>query len=197
MQQYRPKVFFIGFNKTATTSLNGLFKDSGYVTYHNVKHRRSKTNLAKVIHENYVANKKLLTGLDDGEVFSDMIFSTFEHYIEANKYYRILDQQYPESYFILQTRNENAWIQSRLNHKFKPSFIERCKSALNINSTEELINYWIDIRRKHHTEVKEYFSNSKQFLEFNIDTNNIETLKNFVAPNYVLNTAYWKRRNVT
>lgn len=190
----RPKVFFIGFNKTATTSFDYLFKHSGYRTYHSLDSKGF--SLAATMHSNYKNGKRMLVGIDDADCYSDLTFSSYQRYIEANEYFKELDNEYPNSYFILQTRNMDDWIESRLNHSDKDSFLERCITVLHCNK-QDVIRRWKDLKIAHFSNVRRYFQDHTRFLEFNIDIDDISKLIDHVSPHYVLNAGRWKRLNVT
>jgi len=197
MQHSRPKVFFIGFNKTATTSLHRLFIDSGYVSYHHCKRQNKKENIANIIDKNFKNNLPLLTNLETADCLIDMILSNKNRYLEANKYFKQLHQQYPDSYFILQLRNEDDWIKSRLKHRSKPSFAKRSISALGLKNIEELIHFWKEMRLNHFNNVRDYFRNSKNFIEYDIDKDNILQLIDFLSPHFELKKEHWKKHNAT
>jgi len=197
MQHSRPKVFFIGFNKTATTAFHRLFTSSGYISFHHCTRQNKKENIANIIQKNYIGNLPLLKGLENADCLLDMIFSNYSQYLEANKYFQQFNEQYPNSFFILQIRNEDDWIQSRFNHKSKPSFVKRARSALNCKDNEELIKRWKEIRSNHFHKVRNYFSNSNNFIEYDIDKDNISKIINFLSPQFTLKKKFWQKHNVT
>ena len=189
-----PKIFFIGFNKTATFALHIFFKKHGYISYHNKAVRKNNRILALTIHQNFLDKKWLLDGIDDANVYSDLHFSNYKQVVEANKYFKYLDLQYPGSYFILQTRNIYDWIESRLNH---PKLAERHMSALGLTSLIDLEEYWLKENYDTTKNILNYFENKEKFLVYNIDNDNISTLCNFLSKDYKLDNANWKRINVT
>lgn len=84
------KVFAIGENKSGTTSLHRLFSDFGYRSYHGTKWRNtSRTGFYRLY-----------------DAFCDGIPYDF----------RKLDRLFPYARFILQVRELDAWIDSRLEH---------------------------------------------------------------------------------
>lgn len=109
------KIFQIGFNRCGTTSLYNFFKHScsdGLLCAHWENHK-----LAKILYR-----KKSFkdTEYQDYHFFSDMegIVDSKYHFAHMENY-RDLDLQYPNSKFILNTRNINKWILSRLSHYSK------------------------------------------------------------------------------
>jgi hypothetical protein len=126
------KVFAIGFNKSASSSLHALFQSLGLPSYHGVKWRK---------HD----NPRFLRKYD---CFSDDIPRDLAE----------LDRSWPDSKFILNVRELEGWIYSRLAH------IERVdKSKRNFqpdphwDTTEEAIKGWIRKRNDYHQFVLSYF----------------------------------------
>lgn len=131
--RHAPKIFSIGFNKTGTSSLHALFLQLGYPSYHGVSWRSC-------------CNHKLLTAYD---CFSDGKPDDLSK----------LDAMFPGSKFILQVRDLESWIYSRLAH------IEREKrSGFNPNlsptwdDTEYAVKNWITARNDYHIKVLSYFA---------------------------------------
>ena len=95
-----PKIFCIGANKTGTTSLEKAFKELGVL----VGNQREAELLVKDCFEkNY---QPLLTYCKTAEAFQDVPFSFLD-------IYKILDQHFPNSKFILTVRDSSEqWHQS-------------------------------------------------------------------------------------
>jgi hypothetical protein len=136
-------------------------------------------------------NKPLLKGYEKYSFFSDM-----EHFDDDMGvfyshiyYYELLDKQYPNSKFILNTRNVDNWIKSRLNHKFSGItgyYASYIMSRLNLNS-EQLLDKWRLEWDNHHTEVKEYFKRrDDDFLIFDIEYDDPQKIVNFFKKFYAL-----------
>ena len=125
------KVFAVGFNKTATSSIHDLFKTLGLKSFHGPKWRACD-------------DLQLLKSYD---CFSDGIPKDLPK----------LDRLFPGSKFILQVRDLDSWIYSRLSH------IERNKATGNYNAgdkwdnSENAIKSWITGRNFHHLHVLSYF----------------------------------------
>jgi|AntRauTorcE11898_2_1112593.scaffolds.fasta_scaffold16081_2 hypothetical protein len=127
------KVFAIGFNKTATTSIDTLFGDLGYRARHHGVAWRPKS--AHRVHWKYQA-------------FSDGTPEDF----------RKLDENFPKSRFILNTRDPLEWLDSRYQHvKLKQA--NGGHSGPYWQPTPEAMEAWIIHRNRYHLEVLEYFAN--------------------------------------
>ncbi|PKN95330.1 MAG: hypothetical protein CVU44_01215 [Chloroflexi bacterium HGW-Chloroflexi-6] len=127
----KKKIFAIGFNKSGTTSLHALFMSLGLFSYHGVEWRGCD-------------NLKLLREYD---CFSD----------DVPKDLPKLDKLFPRSKFILQVRDLESWVYSRLAH------IERERKQNVIGGpewelTEFAIRSWVKKRNAHHLFVLSYFS---------------------------------------
>ena len=148
------KIFCIGLNKTATTSLHSSFKLLGIRAAH--YRNENGDEMLHLMKRAKQKGKKLLHYLDEYEAFSDYPIS---------KTYKQLDFEYPNSKFILTTRGLESWLKSREEHVRKnqrdPQY---CDRWLTID-----IDYWKKIYRDHHEEVMAHFKNrSKDLLIINI-----------------------------
>nr|WP_093188490.1 sulfotransferase [Thiocapsa sp. KS1] len=137
--------------------------------------------------------KPLLAGFDDADVYSDLTYLSDAHYIEGNRYFEELHAEYPNAYFVLQTRNEDDWIRSRFNHYL---FAARVCTALNL-APEAVEAYWRDQLASHTQRAKTHFRDYDRFLCFDIDRNRIEDLIEFVKPDFVLDRGFWGKLNQT
>ena len=124
-----PKVFAIGLNKTATTSLHHIFVELGYRSYHGTAWRDTSRWL---IFQHY-------------DAFSD---GPPEDFIR-------LDRRFPGSKFILQVRNLDDWIDSRLEHIRR--LPHRRGRGKDWAISEDAIRAWVARRDRHHAGVLRYF----------------------------------------
>ena len=108
-----PKIFQIGFNKCGTRSIYTLFKENDIPSI-----RYDLGKLAIRMKKNFKYKLPLLNGYDNIILFTDM--ENIDHYrlpfYAHVDLYKILDKQYPKSKIILNIRNKDDWIISRLNH---------------------------------------------------------------------------------
>lgn len=198
MNQY--KIFQIGLNKCGTLSLCYFFS----CTKQRIKSIHwDGGKLAKTIMNNISAERYILSGYDNFRFFSDMecCFKTDHGYdwFFAYEYFEELDKQCPGSKFILNTRNVDSWIKSRLSHKTefvlnqfdKTEKVDSCfyserflpwasrKKGINL-SKDDLVKLWKDEREEHHEKVLSYFKGREQdLLVFDLDCDGAEKIANF------------------
>ena len=127
------KVFVIGFNKSASSSLHFLFESLGRPSYHGVAWRN-------------LDDLKLLQKYD---CFSDDIPRDLSE----------LDRLFPSSKFILNVRDLRSWIYSRLAHiERNKKSNSKYKTHPTWDTTEEAIKVWIKTRNEYHLSVLSYFA---------------------------------------
>lgn len=190
------KIFLIGFNKCGTSSFHEFFKGNGFKSVH-CKIRVSADEdqyIASIIHTNFMLGRKLLYGIDSWDVYGDMTFSSEEVSIEGVRFFRELYHQYPDSKFILNTRNVNKWLDSRFSHG---NFAARCASSYGCTMSE-LRGIWAKQYEAHHKEVRDFFLyRPGSFLDFNIEEDSISSLIKFMEPIGPLDKSKWKPHNVS
>lgn len=198
----RPKVFVIGFNKTATTTIHDFFVANGYKSAHWKVDRF--TYLAKVMVSNAMSYRPILSGISRFDVYSDMNYVEDDLVLEANYLFREIYDQHPEAYFLLNTRDMDAWIRSRSEHA-RPgpdgvdrSFIKRASKAYNQDDAGT-IDVWKNAHLKFHSEVRGFFGQhaGARFLDFNINTDGPDKLIDWLKPDYTLDAGKWGKSNVT
>ena len=138
------KVFAIGFNKSASCSLHALFGQLGMSSYHGTKWREIEDI---VLLENY-------------QCFSDGIPRDLPKLLKL----------FPEARYILNVRELETWIYSRLSH------IERASGAPTRNPgwdvSIESIQGWITQRNEYHLRVLSMFTDlSRDLLVVNFIRN--------------------------
>jgi hypothetical protein len=157
------KIFQIGFNKCGTTSIHNFFLQNGLKSIH-----WDNTNLAKTIKNNSDNNQPLLSGYEQYDCFTDME-SLGDHFYIYLTHYKELDKQYPNSKFILNVRDKEKWIKSRMKHN---NYLEYFRRNTGLN-TDGVINLWHNQWDNHISDVLEYFSDrNDDLLHFNIETEN-------------------------
>ena len=178
------KLFIIGFNKTGTTSLHAFFEKNNISSIHYDKGR-----IARNIKNNYNTNRPLLKDYPNYLVFSDM-----EDYRKLNyahmDYFKELYYQYPDSKFILNTRNIDNWIKSRNRHE-NGFYVKELCHLLKLNK-ENLNDKWKHDYYSHNENVKDFFENKPgQLLVYDIEEDHIDKVVEFL-PEYELDIKYYE-----
>lgn len=128
----RKKVFAIGFNKTGTTSLHQTFLEMGLTSYHGPNwHACDDERLLRSWH-----------------CFSDA----------APRNFARLDVLFPQAKFILNVRDLESWLISRIRHIRKYEAEGRHRPSAGWDVTADAIRSWVISRNLHHTMVQYYFS---------------------------------------
>jgi len=146
------KIFQIGFNKCGTKTIHHYLHANGVRSIH-----WDEGRLALRIFKNLANGDKLLAGYEDFDAFTDMEFlnSSGSCFLEAYKLFPYLAEQYPDAAFILNTRDPDAWIRSRLNHK---DYATGQMAWFEVESEADLIDTWRVEWEQHHQRVIEFFS---------------------------------------
>jgi hypothetical protein len=188
------KVFIIGFNRTATKAIHELFKNSGYSSAH-YSLANPETGepviIAQQMRLNYFNFKPLLWGMDQFQCYSDLFWHREDEWVDANKYYPMLYDAYPDSYFILNTRDMDSWLQSKENHK-EGDYITRCQQYHKLNRIEQLAWFRSD-RDEVEITMRRYFASKEnsKFLEFHIENDSVTKLIDFLKPDFFLDENEW------
>lgn len=207
------KIFQIGFNKCGTTSFYNLFKGSGYncahywvevnllsskkdirpteIYYFNgVKDSRKYILLADLFEYNKENDLPLLHGLNDDIIlYGDMENAEKNIYSHVSDF-KLLDQQYPNSKFILNTRSMEKWVESRNNH---PEYLSTCMNNYKCTALE-VFKHWKKEWINHHKNVTDYFAGRDNLLMFNLETDSFEKIASFL-PELNLNKDMWFKAN--
>ena len=191
------KIFIIGFNRCGTRTLHYFFKNNNLKSIH-----WDDNNLVDVFENNIKNGNKLLENgktinkevnsycnYSEATVFSDMT----KHVInkDAKDYYKRLDKDYPNSKFILNIRDVNKWIQSRIKHN-NGRVLNKQMNFHNCDKKQiEII--WKNMYEKHIHDVKNYFENRKSDLcIYDIENDSIDKIIEFLKNDFIINKKYYK-----
>lgn len=130
------KVFAIGENKSGTTSLHQIFQDLGYRSYHGTKWRDTSRTMMYRFYDSFC------DGIPDD--------------------FRKLDRLYPNARFILQVRNLDTWIDSRLEHIRRLPKGKKRHPLWTIK--ESSIRAWTTQRNAYHIDVLTHFRDRPEDL---------------------------------
>jgi hypothetical protein len=149
------KIFQIGFNKCGTNTIHSYLQANGVNSVH-----WDQGRLAERIFRNFANGDALLRGYEAFVAFTDMEFldETGRCYLEAYKLFPYFAGQYPDAVFILNTRDREDWIRSRLAHGTRP-YVARHMTYYDVATEDELTEIWRDEWERHHRRVIEFFSN--------------------------------------
>jgi hypothetical protein len=181
-----PRVFLIGFNKTATRAFTDFFEGNGIPSIHwdnNKMVGRMVSNLAQ--------GRKVLDGYDSRYLFySDFISIDESGKVEGNSFFREMDTHYPGSYFILNNRKTEDWILSRERHN-AGNFLRKNLLVMGTNDVDFVRRQWRLEKENHEKAVREYFSGRTDFIEIDIDSQNIpELISTFLSMEF--DPTHWK-----
>ena len=135
----RPRIFCVGLNKTGTKSLARAFELLGLRALHNA------TRATEALSRAAAQGVPLLTWVDDYDCYTDAPFY---------RCYRQLDQQYPDSRFILNTRDDASWVHSRCEHDSRWNRLRRsADEPLRPCDPDQLLAF----KRRKEAEILAYF----------------------------------------
>lgn len=182
------KIFQIGFNKCGTTSLHNFFLSNNLKSIH-----WDRSRLAKKINHNYNNNLPLLKGYEQYNCFTDMESLNDNIFIYLSLY-KELDKQYPNSKFILNIRNKENWINSRIKHR---NYLKIYQKITGLTK-EGVITHWNQIWDEHINNVQEYFTNRKlDLLVFDIENDSPDKLIDFMSTFIIIKNNQFKKLNKT
>ena len=162
---FKGKIFGIGYPKTGTISLNYALILLGYNSIHE-PHDFEELVYQKIYRfpQKCRCNQKNIDGSINNPVHWDAI-TNFGEYI-----YPFLDKEYPNSKFILTTRNTNTWWDSWQN-LYNPNHIHKkpdwWKNKIHnlfydeLNYTEYIVKTKYE---QHQNQIKSYFKNRQNTL---------------------------------
>ena len=192
-----PRIFLISFNKCGTSSFHSLFEMNGIASRHHGGNNPRK-NLAINLFNNFNAARDPLENIDEYIAYTDMSFADDRRILEGMRLFAYIHRHYPQSYFILATRDVDRWIDSRMHHG-RGDYAARWKSAYNIDSDERLSSIWRRQYDEHRREVLEYFGArpAARFLEFDLETDAPALIGEFLENDFGIDMSHWGQRNVT
>lgn len=165
------RIFQIGFNKCGTRSLNMFFKRNGLRGVHYDNGR-----LAATIFRNVANGRPPVEGYDGYAFLSDMEYLTPIGSFEAFKLFPALAEAYPEARFILNTRERESWVKSRLKHN-DGVYRGKWRSILKVEDDAAVADYWREDFDRHHERVRAYFADQpERLIEFDLDRDDATVL---------------------
>lgn len=173
------KIFQIGFAKCGTRYMYKIFTDLGYKGVYN-----DYGCLAKKIFYNFLNCNRLLNGYEEYQYYGCM------ENVSMNLFpnmllYKTLDQQYPGSKFILNTREMDRWIEARLQ---QPGFLSDYLWSTDMSCTQVVLMKWKELWNKLHKEVVQYFGDrmGTDCILFDVEKDHPKKLLLFVTQKNVV-----------
>lgn len=213
----RPRIFQIGFNRCGTDSICVFFRRNGYRAAHWRKGR-----LAEGMELARLEDRPLLTHVADFDVYTDMERVTLrrrrrgpvvrrlldrlgaerlETPIYAFKHFRLLDRQYPGSRFILNVRDVDNWIASRLRFEAADGGAYRfCVHGERAHESEAaLADCWRREWHEHVGDVRSWFAGRPDdLLVFDVEADPPEKMARFFGrAGHELDPRLWPWKNRT
>lgn len=139
------RVFCIGLNKTATTSVHTALTTLGYRSLH-----WGGPEARRAVRRAMAEGLPLLTHVDpEPEAVSDLE--------EVTHNFELADRQYAQSRFVLTVRDLEAWLDSRRRH-VEHNRRERDAGRYRGRFLDVDLDAWAAERRRHHARVQAYFA---------------------------------------
>jgi hypothetical protein len=186
-----PRIFQIGFNKCGTRTIHHFFKANGLNCVH-----WEGGNLARTMIANMINGCPILTGYEEFDVFSDMEFLNDDFAFEAFKLFKPLAEENPGSVFILNSRDREAWIRSRLNHA-GGLYARRWKKVMGVTEDAEIAAIWRSDWDYHYARAAAFFADGRnRCIALNLDTDGASVLCDNI-PEYKLDPRHFTHRGLT
>ncbi|MEM7057286.1 MAG: hypothetical protein AAF557_06850 [Pseudomonadota bacterium] len=156
----------------------------------------SNTVLGTAIAANLSAGRPLMAGLQRYSAFLDMSIVTPEFVFEGCRLFWQMHAEYPNSYFILNTRPIENWIDSRALY-LDGLYAERYADAFGYDEVK-IQQVWRKQYLAHLSDVRAHFAeDSGKFLEFNIEEDDPVLIADFLYPDFNVDPADWGHWNAT
>ena len=167
------KVFFIGFNKSGTTTYHNIMSQK-FKSKHNTEWAKRSRDNRKGYAYRLKQYFKSADSWSDGE----------------SPDYKRLDEVFPNAKFILNTRCERSWLISLVRHVHRPAALQlkgqhyREFFVQGAGREQSVISMWLKRRRAYHRSVYKYFGNqtTSKFTVLDIENDDVVArLSNFLG----------------
>ncbi|MCP9929020.1 sulfotransferase [Cyanobium sp. CH-040] len=177
-----PRVVAVGFNKCGTRSLAHLFARAGHPAVHQklppglLSRFWTTRKIGRLMRLNVEAGRAVLDGLEDYVFYGDLIDSSAQGSFDANCLFPRILADYPDTILLLNWRDREDWIRSRLQHGHG-EFAARELRLRGFASLEELAEAWRRDWDQHLAAVRRFMlTRPEQLIEFHLDRDRIEDL---------------------
>lgn len=189
------KVFLIGFNKTATTSISKVFEQhigptihhTDWWGYSNLTERYMKGETSNETHHKRSVDESVaINHFKDHKCFTDGYEGWYGTDLESQEFpdLKFLDKNFPNSKFILNTRSLDKWLLSRLYNFHNVTVYPVTKIDTNdYDSVATILSHWTNVREHWHKHVINYFKGRDDFKVVDIDGDWVSELNSFLDIN--------------
>ena len=167
-----------------------MLEANGLNAVHHVYSRGGeKRNIATDIEENMEAGRLPLDGMDEIDAFTDVEFISSTKIIQGNQFFPEIMSSYPDMKFILNIRNRDDWIKSRV------SFPDYMKRHIEYHGLDEssIVKMWENEWDDHIKSVIDTIPKDR-LLVMNIEEPNRDEVDDFLGMETVQSL---RRRNQT
>lgn len=175
------KIILLGFPKSGTTSFQDLFEKMGLSSVHWHYGDNLEFHVGTAIYKARSERKPLFHYLKNFDCVTQMDVCVNEglNFWPQTDLLEEIYEQYPEAIYILNTRRTNRILRSIQKWG---SLQERILEFNNIksyrgNSDDERICNWME---DHFTKVRTLFEGNPKFIEFNIEEDSLERLRDLL-----------------
>lgn len=173
-----PKVMLAGFNKCGTRSFTQLFAGAGLPAVHHKLRRpfRKTVLVGRLVDENIAAGRRPFEGFEELAIYADILHVAGTTYSEGNRHFRAVLEAYPNSHVVLNTRDREDWIASRLSHGHG-EFAARSMAVLGLPDRDALTAKWRQDWDAQHERVRAAKADFPgRIHEFDLDSDPISAL---------------------
>ncbi|MEO1004035.1 MAG: sulfotransferase [Cyanobacteria bacterium J06638_7] len=177
-----PRVVAVGFNKCGTRSLAQLFARAGHPVVHQkvaagwISRFWTTRKIGRLMRLNVEADRAVFFGVDHYVFYGDLIDSSTQGSFDGNTLFRRILADYPDTILVLNWRDPDDWIRSRLSHGHG-EFAAREMRLHGLANLDELAQFWRHQWDQHLAAVRAHMaSRPEQLIDFQLDHDPIEDL---------------------
>jgi Sulfotransferase domain len=175
-------IILVGFPKSATTSFHSLFEKLGMKSSH---WRYADKYVGTVIKNNKLANKPLLSGLEDLDCFTQMdVCMSAEHaYWPQLTDFKQLYYENPDAVFILPKREPVKILNSMKNWKGLIERISKYNPELIVDMAGDTLDEkLLTLIETHYHNVEKFFGSlpDAKFIIYDIQTDTSDKLTKYI-----------------
>lgn len=177
-----PRVVAVGFNKCGTRSLAQLFARAGHPVVHQKLPARfpsrywTTRKIGRLMRMNVEAGRAVFDGAENYVFYGDLIDSCDRESFDGNTLYARILADYPDTILLLNWRDREDWIRSRLRHGHG-EFAAREQRLRGLKNLDELTEVWRREWDDHLQAVRRFMGERpQQLVEFHLDRDPIEQL---------------------